>query len=132
MRLAGTARQYSKKAMPQLTSTTCHSATLGNFSWPYQAKVIKTLEQNRRTMGRSAVMANTSGEHGNDTVLAAREQRRRGVRPAAYADCGISFLNSTRSEQPGRQIDHGGENGGVEAERYHRMDGADTPHGAGF
>ena len=26
MRLAGTARQYSKKAIPQLISTTCHSA----------------------------------------------------------------------------------------------------------
>src|SRR5471030_1739468 len=105
MRLAGTARQYSKKAMPQLTSTTCHSATLGNFNWPYQAKVIKTLEQNRRTMGRRAVMGNASvkgrqmtanrscldSQHGNDTALAARPHGNKsgmGCVPAADANGG--------------------------------------------
>jgi hypothetical protein len=51
MRLAGTCRQYSKKAMPQLIKITFHKATLVNFRWPYQAKVIKMLEpSNNRTV----------------------------------------------------------------------------------
>src|SRR5665213_2162222 len=76
MRLAGTARQYSKKAMPQLISTTCHRATLGNLNWPYQAKVIKTLEQNSSTMGTSWAMAKPftkrQGKHRGTIENAAR------------------------------------------------------------
>ena len=44
MRLAGTASQYSKKARPQLASTTTHRAWSLNFRWPYQAKVMKTFD----------------------------------------------------------------------------------------
>src|SRR6266849_1763205 len=41
MRFAGTWKQYSKKAMPQLTAMTFHSASLRYLRWPYQAKVLK-------------------------------------------------------------------------------------------
>src|ERR1700681_2848895 len=44
MRLAGTWKQYSKKAMPQLARITFHSASLRYFRWPYQAKVMKIFE----------------------------------------------------------------------------------------
>src|SRR5215472_4839450 len=44
MRFAGTWKQYSKKAMPQLTRITFHSASLRNFRCPYHAIVMKTLE----------------------------------------------------------------------------------------
>jgi hypothetical protein len=37
--------------MPQLTGTTIHSAVDGNLSWPYQANVIKTLEQHKSRIG---------------------------------------------------------------------------------
>ena len=50
-RLAGTAKQYSTKAMPQLATTTSHSGLSVNFRCPYQANVMKTLEINSRTMG---------------------------------------------------------------------------------
>src|SRR3977135_3178422 len=52
-RLAGTASQYSTKAMPQLTSTTVGSGLSLNFRWPYQAKVMKTLEANSISIGSS-------------------------------------------------------------------------------
>jgi len=42
--VAGTWKQYSKKAMPQLATTTFQSATLRYFRCPYQAKVMKMLE----------------------------------------------------------------------------------------
>ncbi|MMZ70649.1 hypothetical protein D1872_337440 [compost metagenome] len=51
MRLAGTARQYSKKAMPQLRITTIHNGLLPNFRCPYQAKVMKTLDKASRRIG---------------------------------------------------------------------------------
>ena len=44
-------KQYSKKAIPQLTGITIHSAVAGNLSWPYQANVMNTLEQHRRMIG---------------------------------------------------------------------------------
>src|SRR5216683_2924787 len=56
-RLAGTASQYSKNAMPQLTSTASGSQLALNLRWPYQAKVMKTLEvkqhQNRQDRRRN-------------------------------------------------------------------------------
>src|SRR5436305_7355222 len=52
-RLAGTASQYSKKAMPQLAMTTSGSGLPLNFRWPYQAKVMKTLEANSIRIGSS-------------------------------------------------------------------------------
>src|SRR6267378_7474688 len=44
MRFAGTWKQYSKKAMPQLARITFHSASLRYLRWPYHAKVMKMLE----------------------------------------------------------------------------------------
>jgi hypothetical protein len=49
--LAGTAKQYSTKAMPQLATTTSHSGLSVNFKCPYQANVMKTFEISSRTMG---------------------------------------------------------------------------------
>ena len=51
MRLAGTARQYSKNAMPQLTGITIHSATPGKRNWPYHANVMNTFEQSSSIIG---------------------------------------------------------------------------------
>src|ERR1041385_3038064 len=50
MRLAGTSKQYSKKAIPQLMSVTFHNGTFWYFKWPYHAKVIKILERIKNTM----------------------------------------------------------------------------------
>ena len=46
--LAGTAKQYSTKAMPQLTNTTITSDTALNLRWPYHASVMNRFEQNSR------------------------------------------------------------------------------------
>ncbi len=48
MRLAGTWKQYSKKAMPQLIKMTTHSFSNLNLRWPYQAAVMNRLEQTSR------------------------------------------------------------------------------------
>src|SRR5579863_1404837 len=50
IRFAGTWKQYSKKAMPQLARMTFHSASLRYLRWPYQAKVIKIFETVSRTI----------------------------------------------------------------------------------
>src|SRR5450755_762198 len=47
MRLAGTWKQYSAKAMIQLMRITLNSGTSRYFRWPYQAKVMKMLEMVR-------------------------------------------------------------------------------------
>src|SRR5438552_16642539 len=39
--------------MPQLASTTSGSGLSLNFRWPYQAKVMKTLEANSNSIGSS-------------------------------------------------------------------------------
>src|ERR1700755_1897762 len=52
-RLAGTASQYSKNAMPQLTMMTSGSGLALNFRWPYHAKVMKTLEANSIRIGNN-------------------------------------------------------------------------------
>src|SRR4051812_4528040 len=51
MRLAGTASQYSKKAMPQPASTAAHSGAALKRRLPYQAKVMKTLETSSSRIG---------------------------------------------------------------------------------
>src|SRR5438874_7563090 len=51
MRLAGTARQYSKKAMDQLTTTAIQSGEPRYFKWPYQANVMKTFERSNMMIG---------------------------------------------------------------------------------
>src|SRR5690606_20729172 len=43
-RLAGTCRQYSKKAIPQLARITTTSGVVLNFRCPYQAKVMNRFE----------------------------------------------------------------------------------------
>src|SRR3981081_272801 len=53
-RLAGTASQYSKNAMPQLTMMTSGSELSLNFRWPYQANVMNTLEANSISTGKTA------------------------------------------------------------------------------
>src|SRR6266568_2035340 len=50
MRLAGTWKQYSKKAISQLTKITFHRASLRKRRCPYQANVMKMLEMMRRTI----------------------------------------------------------------------------------
>src|SRR3954462_7402077 len=52
-RLAGTASQYSKNAMPQLTMMASVSGISLNFRWPYQANVMNTLEANSISTGKS-------------------------------------------------------------------------------
>src|SRR5579864_6785396 len=51
-RLAGTWKQYSKNAMPQLMMITFHRATLRNFKCPYQANVMNMFEMVRRRIVR--------------------------------------------------------------------------------
>jgi len=51
-RLAGTIKQYSKKAMPQLIRITFQSAVPWCFKCPYQAKVMKVLEITKSIMVR--------------------------------------------------------------------------------
>src|SRR5262245_55141415 len=50
IRLAGTCRQYSKKAIPQLTRIAAISELCLYFRCPYQAKVMNTLEARSSTM----------------------------------------------------------------------------------
>src|SRR5271168_3915277 len=50
IRFAGTWKQYSKKAIPQLTRMTFQSAEVRYFKWPYQANVMKMFEMVSRTM----------------------------------------------------------------------------------
>src|SRR5450631_660370 len=52
-RLAGTASQYSKNAMPQLTMMASGSQLSLYLRWPYQAKVMNTLEANSIRTGRT-------------------------------------------------------------------------------
>src|SRR5512138_1664603 len=44
MRFAGTAKQYSMKAIPQLARITISSGAVLNLRCPYQANVMKTLD----------------------------------------------------------------------------------------
>ena len=46
-----TARQYSKKAINQLAPITSHNGRSLNFRRPYQAKVMKTFEQQSSSTG---------------------------------------------------------------------------------
>lgn len=60
MRLAGTISMYSKKAMPQLVSAAISQGLpFRLFRWPYQAKVMKRLEQQSR-----AAVCNQTGMMG--------------------------------------------------------------------
>src|SRR5216683_36189 len=52
-RLAGTASQYSKNAMPQLTMMANGSQLSLNFKWAYHANVMKTLEANSIRTGKT-------------------------------------------------------------------------------
>src|SRR3954468_9589563 len=69
MRLAGTARQYLKKAMLQLTGMTIHTATPGNSSWPYQANVMNTFEQSKSRIGRTYACVITAPSAPKNTLV---------------------------------------------------------------
>ncbi len=64
-RLAGTCRQYSKKAMPQLTRMTANNGDDQSFRCPYQAMVMKMFEPNSSTTGsrRSGRLGMTAVVH---------------------------------------------------------------------
>src|SRR3954464_8648971 len=49
-RLAGTWKEYSKKAIPQLMSVTFHNGTFWYLRCPYHANVMKMLEIRSRTI----------------------------------------------------------------------------------
>src|ERR1700704_2192468 len=74
MRLAGTWKQYSKKAMPQLARRTFQIASLRYLRWPYQAKVMKIFEMVSRRIVRIAdvfldVNSNAPGLNGKYTFV---------------------------------------------------------------
>src|SRR5438034_8570661 len=53
MRFAGTWKQYSRNAIPQLARITFQRPSLRYFKWPYQAKVMKMFEMVSKTMVRN-------------------------------------------------------------------------------
>src|ERR1700747_2756195 len=55
MRFAGTWKQYSKNAMPQLARMTFHNASLRYLRWPYQAKVMKMFETVKNKIVRTRI-----------------------------------------------------------------------------
>src|SRR5438105_3323895 len=67
MRFAGTWKQYSTKAISQLTTMAATSGDRRYLRWPYQAMVIKILEQIR---SRTVFIRNESYHHSR--VRAAR------------------------------------------------------------
>src|SRR5687768_18297754 len=79
-RLAGTMKQYSKKAIAQLTSTTFQSAACLCLRWPYQAKVMKTLEMvSRMAVFMGGMYKSVIGNEGTlHEWKRAVDQRRRG------------------------------------------------------
>jgi hypothetical protein len=50
--LAGTAKQYSKKAIPHPAKTSIQTGVAGKRSCPYQANVMKTLDTLNKTIGK--------------------------------------------------------------------------------
>src|SRR5688572_5843468 len=87
MRFAGTAIQYSKKAMPQEKMTAIHSGDVAYFRCPYQANVMKTFEPISSRMGR------TLGES-SMSMKATRSGGRRHV--LGLAACPVNRLPSGR------------------------------------
>src|SRR3954462_8293651 len=88
MRFAGTAKQYSTNAMPQLTITTSQSGLSVNFRCPYQAKVMNTFEIRSSPMGSTLLAA---------PVICASSvsegAARRCVRPDESGPCSASARN---------------------------------------
>src|SRR5690554_6648313 len=79
MRLAGTASQYSKNAMPQLISTTTQSVAPGNLRCPYQAKVMKTFEATSSRTG-----ATNAKSEGTATGICTLGQETPGIGAAGF------------------------------------------------
>ena len=71
MRLAGTAKQYSMSAMPQLARMTPASGTSLKRRWPYHAVVMKTLEQISIRIGKTY---GEIGRFGMDSPVLCRAQ----------------------------------------------------------
>src|SRR5215212_8601164 len=88
-RLAGTASQYSTKAIPQLASTTSASGLSLNFRWPYQAKVMKTLEANSIRIG-----SNVGEMVGIEVLLQDNARLNRRVRRRFPASISFDFKNA--------------------------------------
>src|SRR3712207_9485736 len=78
MRLAGTANQYSTKAMPQLAITAIHRGEVLNFKCPYHAKVMNTFEAISSRMGAVCGLMGLSG------IASMR------ARPALFFSAGLS------------------------------------------
>src|SRR4051794_4241882 len=55
IRLAGTWKMYSKRAIPQLRAMAQIRGRFASFRWPYQAIVMKVLEISKRPMNLAAV-----------------------------------------------------------------------------
>src|SRR6266576_6617453 len=72
MRFAGTWKQYSKNAMPQLAIITFGKASLRYFKWPYHAKVMKIFSRMVRTNSPYEFDGNQPNEKGNDSSGNAR------------------------------------------------------------
>src|SRR5260370_29757307 len=87
MRFAGTWKQYSKKAMPQLARITFHNASLRYLRWPYQANVIKMFEMVSRKIVLTRPPAQRSvssltprnGEPFQSVIIHTGKQIRRGT-----------------------------------------------------
>jgi len=61
--LAGTAKQYSKKAIPQLTRITVISGADLYFRCPYHANVMNTFDAVRRRIGASHAGGRNEAKH---------------------------------------------------------------------
>src|SRR6478752_4179690 len=63
---AGTMKQYSTKAMPQLTTITKNIGDVLNLRWPYHARVMKMFEQTSSKMGTTYGQRLSLGARGMD------------------------------------------------------------------
>src|SRR5690606_14908715 len=102
MRLAGTIRLYSKKAMPQLTTIAMNSGALLYLRWPYQAKVMNTLLASSNSTGRRQFdrgRAGIVGPQGRDE--ARRIIHRRGPGGPRRAPSGLAQSEHRRRAQDG-------------------------------
>src|SRR5882724_333897 len=97
MRFAGTWKQYSKKAIPQLTKITFHKASLRYFKCPYQANVMKTLETVNRRMVRTRVSHPYKFGCSASANRRPRPECTRFMDSHAFRDCNARFGTAPRS-----------------------------------
>src|SRR5690606_21645557 len=87
-RLAGTIRQYSKNAIPQLTRITANSGEDLYFRCPYQAKVMKILEASSSRIGTRR------SNGGMEAIRGGGGTRRRSSIFTALVQCGWHLSQS--------------------------------------